>query len=580
MKKTADMNTPDIADEVIETDVLIVGGGVAGCVAAVKARQQGVSVTILEKAAIERSGGAAAGMDHLATIPNGDKTIHNIVAQVCDDGQYPPIFNKKGLTDPNLFFVAWKDAKKNLKELESWGVTVKWDDDEYYWIPSGRTGGMTTVRFHGLNLKPELAKAAIDSGAKVLQRTMAVELLRDGDRVVGAVALNTRTNKFMVIKAKSTIVCTGIAQRIFNPEDGAPWSNKMMYHWSPSGAGDAHVMAYWAGAKLVNMEFSSWYSRLLDDKTVMFGSMTDGDGLSTRVVNAKGEVVNENAFMSLEKYVEQETLGKTPLYFDTPSNPEDHQLKREVACADERPVSLKYLKDRGWDYRTHRFELHGTKPLALTKFMAAIVVDVTMKTTVDGLYSAGDAVQSGGAVTGSVATGFICGTEAAKAAKSAPEGKVDEKQVKACRKRVFAHMKVKDGAEPLEFESKVRATCERYTGIFRTEGKLKEGLSRLADLRKDWLHRIAATNPHELMRAMDCHYLIELAEIHLRSALKREDTRASFYRADFPTRSPEWDKKVNFTFRRDGQMVIEKGELPELRDEYKNMAPEHAVEGV
>lgn len=574
------MSTSDIADDIIETDVLIVGGGVAGCVAAVKAREQGVSVTILEKAAIERSGGAASGMDHLATMPNGDMTIHKIVAQVCDDGQYPPIFNKKGLTDPNLFFVAWKDAKKRLKELESWGVTIKWDDGEYYWIPSGRTGSVTTVRFHGLNLKPELARAAINSGAKVLQRTMAVELLMDGERVVGAIALNTRTNKFIVVKAKTTIVCTGIAQRMFNPEDGATWQNKMMYHWSPSGAGDAHAMAYRAGARLVNMEFSSWYSRLLDDKTVMFGSMTDGDGLSTRIVNAKGEVVNENSFMSLEKYVEQENLGKTPLYFDVPSNPEDHQLKREIACADERPVSLKYIKDRGWDYRTHRFELHGTKPLALTKFMAAIVVDVTMKTTVDGLYSAGDAVQSGGAVTGSVATGFISGTEAGKAALAAQHGSIDEKQVKACRKRVFAHMKVREGAEPLEFETKVRALCERYTGIFRTEGKLKEGLTRLADLRRDWLHRIAATNPHELMRALECYYLIDLAEIHLRSALNREDTRASFYRADFPKRNPEWDKKVNFAFMRDGQLVIEKGELPELSDEYRQMAPEQETEEV
>lgn len=569
------MNASSIAEDVIETDVLIVGGGVAGCVAAVKARQEGARVTILEKANIERSGGSASGMDHLATMPNGDMTIHKIVSQVCDDGQYPPIFNKKGLTDPNLFFVSWKDSKKRLKELESWGVTVKWEDGEYYWIPSGRTGAMTTVRFHGLNLKPELARAAINSGAKVLQRTMAVELLIDGNRVIGAIALNTRTNKYFVVKAKSTIVCTGIAQRIFNPEDGAPWSNKMMYHWSPSGAGDAHVMAYRAGAKLVNMEFSSWYSRLLDDKTVMFGSMTDGDGISTRIVNAKGEVVNENSFMSLEKYVEQESLGKTPLYFDVPSNPEDHQLKREIACADERPVSLKYIKDRGWNYRTHRFELHGTKPLALTKFMAAIVVDVTMKTTVEGLYAAGDAVQSGGAVTGSVATGFISGTEAAKAALAAvSEGTIDEKQVRACHKRVFAHMKVKDGAEPLEFETRVRWVCERYTGIFRTEGKLKEGLTRLADLRRDWLHRIAATNPHELMRAVECHYLIELAEIHLQTALNREDTRASFYRADFPQRSPDWDKKVNFAFMRDGKLVIEKGELPELRDEYKNMAPE------
>ena len=300
------MDLDKLADSVIETDVLIIGGGVAGCIAAVKASEHGADVTMVDKAAIRRSGGAASGMDHIATIPNAGITITDIVTQVCDDGVYPPIFAKKGLTNPNLFYTAWKDTKKRLAKMEEWGVTVRWDDGEYYWIPSGRTGGMTTIRFHGLQFKPQLAAAVQKKGVRVLERTMGVDLLRHGDKVVGAVALNIRNNDFTVIKAKATIVATGMVQRIFNPEDGAPWKNKMMYHWCPMGAGDAHAMAYRAGGKLVNMEFSSWFSRLIDDKTLMFGSLTDGDGMSTRIVNANGDVVCENAFMSLEKYVEEE----------------------------------------------------------------------------------------------------------------------------------------------------------------------------------------------------------------------------------------------------------------------------------
>ena len=562
------MSRKSIADEVIETDVLVIGGGVAGCVAAIKAREHGAEVTILEKAAIKRSGGAASGMDHIATIPHGNVTINDIVAQVCDDGVYPPIFNKKGLTDANLFYVAWKDARKRLAELEGWGITIRWDDGEYYWIPSGRTGGMTTIRFHGLRFKPQLAAAVQRSGARVIERTMGVDLLVNKGRVVGAMALNVRNGQFLVVKAKSTVIGTGMVQRIFNPEDGAPWKNKMMYHWCPTGAGDAHAMAYRAGAKLVNMEFSSWYSRLIDDKTIMFGSMTDGDGISTRVVNANGDVVSPHAFMSLEKFVEEEEQGRTPLYFDVPGNPEDHQRKREVATADERPISLKYLKDRGWDYRTHRWELHGTKPLALTKFMAGIVADETLKTTLDGLYGAGDCVQAGGAVTGAIATGFLSAAHAAEYAQQAKAPVYDDAQVQDCKERLLAPLKVKDGAEALEFETKIRMICERYTGIFRSEGKLKEGLSRLADIRRVWVPRIAASTPHELMRAADCHNLIDLAEVHLRAALMREDTRASFFRKDFPARNPEWDKKVIFVCRRNGEMVLEKGEFAPLKPEY------------
>jgi len=562
------MSLEKIADEVLETDVLIVGGGIAGCVAAVKASEYGADVTILEKAAIRRSGGAASGMDHIATIPHGGITIKDIVAKVCDDGVYPPIYNKKGLMDANLFYAAWKDTKKRLQELETWGVTIRWDDGDYYWIHSNRTGGMTTIRFHGQRFKPQLAAAVQKRGIRVIERTMGVDLLVTNGRCIGAVALNVRNNRFLVIKAKSTIVATGMVQRIFNPEDGAPWKYKMMYHWCPTGAGDAHAMAYRAGAKLVNMEFSSWYSRLIDDKTIMFGSLTDGDGISTRIVNAKGEVVSPNAFMSLEKYVEEEEKGNTPLYFDVPSNPEDYQRKREISTADERPVTLKYLKDRGWDYRTHRWELHGTKPLSLTKFMAGIVVDEEVRTTLPGLYAAGDCVQAGGAVTGAIATGFISAETAAKGVKETEPPNVDEEQVKELKERIFAPLKVKDGAEPLEFETKIRMICERYTGIFRSAGKLKEGLSRLADLRRDWLYRIAASTPHELMRAVECHNLIDLAEIHLQASLMREDTRASFFRKDFPYRNPEWDKKVIFVYRKDGEMILEKGEFPEFKSEY------------
>lgn len=562
------MSQKSFTEDVIETDVLIIGGGVSGCVAAVKAREHGAEVIMLDKAAIRRSGGAASGMDHIATIAGGEVSIHDIVAQVCDDGVYPPIFNKKGLTDPNLFYVAWKGARERLAELESWGITTRWDDGEHYWIPSGRTGGMTTIRFHGLNFKPQLAAAVRKKGVRVIERTMGVDLLVDAGRVVGAMALNVRTGQFLVIKAKATIIGTGMVQRIFNPEDGAPWKNKMMYHWCPTGSGDAHAMAYRAGADLVNMEFSSWYSRLVDDKTIMFGSMTDGDGMSTRIVNAKGDVVSPHAFMSLEKYVEEEEQGRTPLYFDVPSNPEDHQRKREVATADERPISLKYLKDRGWDYRTHRWELHGTKPLALSKFMAGIVVDETLTTTVAGLYGAGDCVQPGGAVTGAVATGFLSAEHAARYAENAAEPLFDDAQVDACKSRLFAPLAVKEGAEPLEFETKVRMICERYTGIFRTEGKLKEGLSRLADIRAAWLPRLAATNPHELMRAADCRNLIDLAEIHMKAALMREDTRASFFRKDFPERDPAWDNKVIFVSSSNGETVLRKGEFAPLKPEY------------
>jgi len=551
-----------IADRVLETDVLVIGGGLSGCVAATKAAKLGAEVIVLEKAWLERSGGAAAGMDHCATVPNENISYKDIVKGMTGDGQYPPIKNKKGLFNSNVYFSTWKDTRKHIEEMESWGVDLTWDDGEYYWIPSPRTGGRTTIRFHGQFLKPQLAAAVRKSGCTVLDRTMGVDLLTKNGRVVGAVALNTRNGDFTVIRAKAVVVSTGMVQRIFNPEDSAPWTNKFIYHWNPTGAGDAHAMAYRAGAKLANMEFSSWFSRLIDDKTIMFGSLTDGDGEPTRIVNARGEVVSETAFMSLETYVEQE--GLTPMYFDVPHTSESHQRKREISAADERMATLKYIQERGFDPRKHRWELHGTKSLALTKNMAGIVTDETFKTTVDGLYAVGDAVQAGGTVLGSCNSGIIFAESVVKQLPRIKHSEIDEAQVKLWKDRLDMHRHVEDGAEPLEFESKIRAISERYAVLYRSEGKLKEALSRLGDLRRDWMHRLAGDTPHKLMRVVDCYNLAHLAEVHYRSALNREDTRASFWRKDFPEMNPEWDNKVNFAYMKDGKCVIEKGSFPEV----------------
>ena len=558
------MSLEKIADKVFETDVLVIGGGLSGCVAATKAAQLGAKVTVLEKSSLERGGCAAAGMDHCATVPNENISYKDICKGMTGDGIYPPIKNKKGLFNSNVYFSTWKDTRKHVEEMESWGVNLRWDDGEHYWIPSGRTGGRTTIRFHGQQLKPQLAAAVRKAGCTVLERTMGVDLLTKNGKVVGAVALNVRSNDFIVIQAKVVVMGTGMVQRIFNPEDGAFWTNKFMYHWCPAGSGDAHAMAYRAGAKLANMEFSSWFSRLLDDKTLMFGSLTDGDGISTPIVNAKGEVISEHAFMSLETYLEQEEKGLTPMYFDVQSNPEDHQRKREISTADERMATLKYVEERGFDPRKHRWELHGTKSLALTKNMAGIVTDETFKTTVDGLYAIGDAVQAGGTVLGSCNSGIIFGEHIINELPKIEYSEIDEAQVKLWKDRLDRHKNVQDGAEPLEFETKIRAISERYAVLYRSEGKLKEALFRLGDICRDWLPRLAGDTPHKLMRVCDCYNLADLAEVHYISALSRQDTRASFWRKDFPELNPAWNGKVNFAYKKDGKCVIEIGQFPEL----------------
>ncbi|MGD9212184.1 MAG: FAD-dependent oxidoreductase [Desulfobacteraceae bacterium] len=569
------MTLDKLADKIYETDVLVIGGGLSGCVAAIKSAKLGAKVIVVDKGKIERSGSAGAGMDHCATVPNENITYKDICRQMTGEGIYPPIKNKKGLFNTNMYFSTWEHTRAHVEEMESWGINLKWEDDEHYWIYSGRTGGRTTIRFHGQHLKPQLANAVRKSGCTVLDRSMGVEVLMKNGRAVGAICVNVRSGDFIVIKAKATVMGTGMAQRIFNPEDMAPWTNKMMYHWCPAGSGDAHAMTYRAGGKLANMEFSSWFSRLLDDKTLMFGSLTDGDGRSTPIVNAKGEQISETAFMSLETYLDQEEKGLTPMYFDVQENPEEDQLKREISTSDERMATIKFVQERNFDPRKHRWELHGTKSLALTKNMTGVVTDENFETTVPNLYVVGDAAPCGGTVLGAANSGIIFGSHIAKKLQDIMPPEVDTAQVKIWRDRTDMHKNVQDGAAPMEFETKIRMISERYATLYRTEGKLKEALFRLHDVRRDWLHRLSGDTPHNLMRVFDCYNLADIAEVHYKSALNRRDTRASFWRKDYPEMNPEWDGKVNFAYMKDGKCVIEVGSFPPLDPKWldENLKP-------
>ena len=100
-------------------------------------------------------------------------------------------------------------------------ITMRWDNGEHYWIPQGRYGGVDriTLRVHWQNVKPEMAKVIRKRDVDILERTMVVDLLTNNGSVVGATAVNTRTGEFMVIKAKATIVATGLFARLYDPEN-------------------------------------------------------------------------------------------------------------------------------------------------------------------------------------------------------------------------------------------------------------------------------------------------------------------------------------------------------------------------
>jgi succinate dehydrogenase/fumarate reductase flavoprotein subunit len=237
------------ADNVIETDVLVMGGGLGGCPAACKAAEHGLRVTIVEKAATERSGACAMGRDEIQPFTREGVTALELVRRMRDArGEIGK------LQDPNVLYKIVDNSMWTLEELERLGISMRYFNGEYHWtnFMSFGTGANLSLQVPWLNVKPEMAAAMKKRGVNVLDRTMVLDLLTNKGKVVGGTAVNTRTGEFIVIKAKAVVIAAGKYLRHCNPSTST-WKYKMGYDMNPS-SGDGQAAAYRAGSDISSME--------------------------------------------------------------------------------------------------------------------------------------------------------------------------------------------------------------------------------------------------------------------------------------------------------------------------------------
>ena len=375
-----------IADKVFETDMMIMGGGIAGCYCAMKAAEQGLDVLLVEKSKTDRSGSGAMGEDHYEPVPCDGVTPREFVdlwlerqRDVCGEGRF---------VDLNIPYRLLDKATWALDESERFGISMKWDDGEYYHMPSGWFGGpRLMIRVHWPDIKPMLAKGVRKKGVQVLERTMIVDLLTHNGAVVGATAVNTRTGEFYVIKARSTVLATGIFARCYEPEEPLIYKYQMKYHWNPASiSGDGYAVAYRAGAELANMDITGWGYRIRDDLCISYGNFDHGDGIRGKWYTWDGE---EIAYPTAPIYRDIELKGKDPIYVSQSHLHDDYHKRMEVCFSDEKLVSFKIGEDRMFNPRTHRYELMENHPL---NFMVPTGVKVTedfASVNMKGLYAIG-----------------------------------------------------------------------------------------------------------------------------------------------------------------------------------------------
>ena len=232
----------------IEVDFLVVGGGTAGSMAAVKAKQKSPdsSVLVLEKANIRRSGAIAMGMDgvNTAVIP-GNSTPEQYVREIT--------IANDGILDQSAVHKTGLLGFDVIQELEEWGVKFQKDNEGKYDLKQvHRVGKYVLPMPEGKDLKKILSRQVKRNKIKVINRVMATSVLTQNDRAIGITGLDVRSGDMYVIKSKAILLCTGACGRLGLPASGYLYGT----YENPTNAGDGYSMAYQAGAKLSNIECS------------------------------------------------------------------------------------------------------------------------------------------------------------------------------------------------------------------------------------------------------------------------------------------------------------------------------------
>lgn len=579
------MSQTELKTRQVETDILVIGGGTAGPLAAIKAKEKNpaLKVLLLDKANVKRAGAIAEGMDSVNNaVIKGHATPEQYVKEItiANDG----IVNQKTI----MAYASRSEAM--IRELDSWGVKFEKDETGDYAVKKVHHMGSYVLPMpEGYAIKKHIFKQIKKLGVEVSNRLITTRLLTASDgRIAGALALDSRSGEFVVIRAKAVVLCTGAAGRLGLPASGYLFGT----YENPCNAGDGYSMAYHAGAELSGLECFQINPLIKDYNGPACAYVTGPFGGFT--VNAKGERFIKSDYwsgqMMLEFWRELES-GNGPVFLKLDHLADETVTKIEnVLHITERPTRGLFHQGRHTDYRHDLVEMHISEiGLCGGHSASGVWVDENARTTVPGLYAAGDLCNvAHNYMLGAMVFGAIAGQDAVDYVAGLDLPELDEAQVVAERERVFAPLLRAEGLEPAQVEYKLRRMVNDYLQPPKVTRKMEIGLVRFAEIRED-LKRIKANSPHELMRALEIHAIVDCAELAARASLYRTESRWGLYhyRTDFDFRNDtEWfcfvevkkgaDGKPAFFKRPVDPYIVPVGD--DERDAYNQLRIEDAAE--
>lgn len=556
--------------KILHTDILIVGGGTAGCYAALTIREKSdYSIIIAEKANIKRSGCLAAGVNAInAYIVKGRKP-EDYVEYAKKDAD--------GIVREDLLMTMSEGLNRVTEKMEQLGLVILKDEKGEYVARGNRN-----IKINGENMKPLLA-SAVESlpDVTVLNRINITDYIVENNTIRGAFGFSMEENTAYEIRAKKVLCATGGAAGLYRPNNPGFSRHKMWY--PPFNTGAGYAMGIRSGAEMTTFEMRFIALRCKD---TIAPTGTIAQGVGAKQVNAKGEVYEDKYGLTTSERVYGTVMenleGRGPCYLRTEgiSDEQDESLKK--AYLNMAPSqTLKWIES-GKKPSEQNVEIEGTEPYIVGGHTASgYWVDTDRQTTIRGLYAAGDV--AGGCpqkyVTGAMVEGEIAALHMVKELDAGQELPVNEEEETALEEKIKEYNHYLTGTNDMftveALEEAMQKVMDNYAGGISTHYQFnekqlalaKDKIKQLIELSED----VAAEDMHELMFVYELRERLTVCLAVIAHLEARKETRWHSFaeNLDYPKKDRKWLKYVNSRME-DGEIIIRFRDLVGREEHYEH----------
>lgn len=517
--------------QTIECDVLVIGGGLAGCWAALRAREMGARVVLMERGRVSRSGKssfAGAGILYPQPQDNLDQWHNELVQR----GEF--------INDQEWLRILLQELEPRISDMDKRGVPFERDSQGKItrFTPLSESVKVHTAAVNSVKMMETMRNQLALRGINIAERTLALELLTgDGQlptqrSVCGALGLRTETGELLIFKAKAVVIATG----------GTGYIDL---------TGDGIALAFRAGAEIQNMEYSRVHRLGSVARKYVYAPLIPLQRVGWILRNARGERFMERYHPDLKENAGRQRLapaivteileGRGPVYMDlTHLNPENLAILRNGVFA----TQLRNIeKAEGYDPEKQLIEYHVSTGEISTE-SGGIRNNIYCETNIPGLYAAGEA---GGYPThGSsdfivginigmcCVSGYRAGEYSALYALDVPDSQIIGSQVLEMTEQANKYLKIEKGLKPDQFFSQLKCFLSPADmSIFRTKKGMEKVLSRMGEWENS-ASNLLATDSHELVKAHKVRNYLDIVRLFCMSALIREESRGVHIRLDYP----------------------------------------------